>query len=75
MKVDISDILNCMDRESKLTLMGASLLSIKIKQDTDYSCEHLVLVFQGGESIKIDVTTMPLADTAFRFQMIESKAK
>lgn len=68
--VDISDILDNMDRDAKLTFKNVDLVSINIEQDNEYSCGHLLLTFRNGESIKIDVTTMPMADTAFRFKHI-----
>lgn len=73
MEVEISDVLDCMNRDEKLTFMTAQLIAIKIEQDSKYSCEHIVLVFKGDKSIKIDVTTMPMADTSFRFKMIDNE--
>jgi hypothetical protein len=75
MKVDVSDILDCMDRDSKLTLINLPLKAIMIKQDTTYDESYLLFEFQGGKSIKMDVMTMPFADTAYRFEMINRDKK
>lgn len=67
MKVDISDILETLNKEDKLHFNNDVLVAIKTDVATQYSCEHLELHFKSGSVIKIDVTTMPSADTAFRY--------
>lgn len=70
MKVDIKDITDNMDRDSRLHFMSDELVAIKTAMETEYSCEHLELHFKSGSIIKIDVITAPMADTSFRYKSI-----